>query len=301
MKILITGASGYIGEYLIKYLSESGYYVGALGRKKTDHIDKFSHNFYNFNLLEKNLYKINEDYDFLIHLAGGNEIDCKCFSNAIDLNLKGTQNVLDFCVLNGIKNIIFFSTIHVLGILEGNISNNTIPNPLNNYALSNFYAEKFLMMKQRIVGSFNYLIIRPTNIFGNPITKSKRTSLIPTSFCIEALKTNTITVKSSGKTIVDFIYVKDLCSLVESFIKNKNISNNIVNVSSNNQFTVFEIANLVKEEYQKLYNKNCETLVKGTNPPDSNIFKIRNDFDFKFENREYIKIEIKNILKTYEL
>lgn len=126
MKILVTGAAGFLGGKLVSLLEERGHYVLCLDRRGTEW------------LLEKRergyLHDITDDEGLehmRIHVARElGEIDACVHLAAIaaprqaaanpklawDTNVRGTQNVLSFCRALGARKLVFASSAHVYGI-----------------------------------------------------------------------------------------------------------------------------------------------------------------------------------------
>ena len=304
MNILVTGGSGYIGNYVVKELLDNNHTVSIVCRKENQFIKDFSDKttVYFQDITEQFSFDTKHNYDLVIHLGAANDIDSKDPSFAINATVLGTKNTLEFCVKQNINKIIYFSTFQVYGYVEGDMDENVQLSPTNDYGLTHLFAEEYIEMYQRTKG-IDFITIRPTNIFGTPMYKTTdRWSLVPSCFCQEVLAKNEINLLSSGKQVRDFVSVKDIASttriLAEQFNEYKNQP---INISSGFNYTIVEVAELVKEQFQLLYNENCELNIHSEEPIKENEFylcrKKVNRLGFNFGGKDSMIDEIKNIFK----
>jgi len=139
-KVLLTGASGFLGNYIFEYLSRSDYKVNTLGRNATSTI---------ISDISKSSPRINTNFDMVIHCAGKahlipkNEEEEQQF---YDINYTGTKNLCKALERNLPNTFIFISTIAVYGKDEGsNISESERLDGNTPYAKSKIMAENFLL------------------------------------------------------------------------------------------------------------------------------------------------------------
>ena len=302
MNILVTGGSGYIGNYVVKELLDNNHNVSIVCRKENQFIKDYSDKttVYFQDITEQFSFEPKHNYDLVIHLGAANDIDSKDPSFAINATVLGTKNTLEFCVKQNINKIIYFSTFQVYGYVEGDMDENGKLLPTNDYGLTHLFAEEYIEMYQRTKG-IDFITIRPTNIFGTPMYKTTdRWSLVPSCFCQEALTKNEINLLSSGKQVRDFVSVKDIASttriLAEQFNEYKNQP---INISSGFNYTIVEVAEMVKEQFQSLYNEKCELNIHSEEPIKENEFylcrKKVNRLEFNFGGKDNMIDEINNI------
>jgi nucleoside-diphosphate-sugar epimerase len=135
VKILLTGASGFLGRYVVNEFKKIGHEIYALGKKDSD---------INVNIeTEFSLRKYNIDY--VIHIAGKAHIFPRSQSDIRsfwDVNVKGTQNLLRSLEENPPKRIVFISTVAVYGKTYGVLlDENTPVLALDPYGQSKIQAE----------------------------------------------------------------------------------------------------------------------------------------------------------------
>lgn len=140
MKVLITGAKGFVGEYIYNNISLK-HEVFTLGRKNSD---------YSIDLSDA-VPSFNRSFDLVIHAAGKAHVVPKTLESSEEffkVNLNGTQNLLD-----GIDNtssypkfFVFISSVAVYGLINGkNVNESSSLNALDPYGKSKILAEQLVL------------------------------------------------------------------------------------------------------------------------------------------------------------
>jgi GDP-6-deoxy-D-talose 4-dehydrogenase len=171
-KVLITGIDGFTGKYLEKFLISKGYDV--YGTVFIDNILNKKH----FQCDIRNKTEINSvikmvSPDFILHFAAISFVEEKNKSLMYDVNVFGTQNLLECIVENNLnpEKIIVVSSAAVYGNQSTNIlSEELFPNPINHYGYSKYVAERitstfFSKLKIITVRPFNYTGIKQSKKF----------------------------------------------------------------------------------------------------------------------------------------
>ena len=165
MKFVVTGAAGYIGSQLCKELSKSEEnYIVAIDRNEINHSflnKKFILDFN--NIYPKDLFL---EVDCVIHLGGSSLIGPSLNNpkKSYEDNLLGSIKLLNSCLKNNVKNIIFASSASVYGNNENNkiFSENDECKPLSPYARSKFFMNKVSPTDLRL-HSLIYITMFATN------------------------------------------------------------------------------------------------------------------------------------------
>ena len=147
MKILITGANGYLGSSFINQYS-----------------DKY--NFEKFSLLNQKLEDINFDnIDIVLHCAAlvHQKVE-HSYEKYYEINVKYPVKLAKIAKQNAVKQFVFISTIAVYGENEEKLDENTICNPITPYGKSKLEAEKELLKLND--DNFTVSIVRPPMIYG---------------------------------------------------------------------------------------------------------------------------------------
>ena len=180
-KILITGSSGFLGQYLAQYLAEKGYSTLA----HTRIAQTFAHpNIININFdLNDNLDSVNlSEVEVVIHCAGRahvmNETAISPLEAYRQTNVQGTLNLAQKAVKSGVKRFIYLSSIKVNGeqttiqpFKQSDAVNTDDP-----YGLSKYEAEQALLELSKKTG-LEVVIIRPVLIYG-PNVKANFKSMV---------------------------------------------------------------------------------------------------------------------------
>jgi UDP-glucose 4-epimerase len=291
MRVLVTGASGFIGSYLCNFLSNNGMEVIASCRnkKKLEH----SHIKYAELVSLDVLSDLDTDVpaDAIVHVATANDIVSRKTIDGINLSAIGTKNLLEYAVRNRIPNFIFFSTFQVYGTeLEGTITETSPTHTLNDYGLNHLFGELYVEMYAR-QGRINGVSVRPSNVHG-PVTLPSfdRWTLVPGCFCKEVIEEQTITIRSSGKQMRNFVHLENLSNAIKCILQNFKPGYDIVNSGSTENMSMLDAARLVKATYESFVSKTVCLKVEGDQPTAPNIFdvsleKLKNRYGFT-ENEE---------------
>jgi len=175
--ILITGANGFVGKSLTKYISQHQYTVRASVRSEEARTTML-HFKEKHKLTHLTIHNVHEESDWekilkgvyvVIHCAGRahilNENPKDSLAEFRAVNTYATENLAKLAQRSGVKRFIFLSSIGVLGNCSYStpFTENTPPTPSANYAISKLEAEQ-LLKKQS--GSMDVVIIRPPLIYG---------------------------------------------------------------------------------------------------------------------------------------
>jgi len=170
-KILITGSSGFLGKKLFEKLSKQFNIYGTYAslQKSGDFIYL---DITNKESLYEIIKKINPQ--IILHTAALSDADF-CEQNreqAYNVNVKGTQNLIEICKENKIK-LIFFSTDYVYGGDCPPYSEDSQKKPINYYGETKLECER--LIKENLG---DYLILRPTILYGFNDEEDKETFVL---------------------------------------------------------------------------------------------------------------------------
>ncbi len=256
MKILVTGANGYLGQGIVKKLLDDGYEVIAADLS-TEHIDKRALK------VSCDLFKVQDPYkyfslpDILLHLAWNNGFVHNSDSHILELpqHYLFLKNMID----SGISRLCIMGTMHEIGFYEGSIKEDTPCFPQSNYGV----AKNALRQSIGIIAKNNNVIFQwlrgfyivGNNEFGNSIfskittAEAKGESLFPFTL---------------GLNQWDFIDYNDFCLQTAAAVEQDDI-NGIINICSGRP--------------EKLADR-VERFIKENN------FKIKLDYG-KYPDRSY--------------
>lgn len=278
MKILITGAFGFVGGRLAKYLSGMGYEIllgSGITRSSPDWapgLEVVKTDWFN----EVALTSLCKNVDVVIHTAGMNAQDCEIDPvAALNFNGVATAALVKASCKAGVKKIIYFSTAHIYGSpLSGVLSEETCPVNLHPYATSHLAGENAVLwahQREEIEG----WVFRLSNSFGTPSHKNVNIwNLFVNDISRQAIVSNKIVLKSNGIQCRDFVALSSVEKTVEvSLLETAPaLSNLIFNLGSGRSISIMEMAELVASRYKnitgekKIHIENTSGDVKKVSP-----------------------------------
>lgn len=161
--VLVTGSSGFTGNYVVTELKRRGYNVTEVSKTKKAH-DKVNCDLTNKASVKQCLSRHKPDY--IIHLAAISFVGSSDQKSYYDVNVFSTLNILESCYELGInpKKIILSSSANVYGNpLVDKVNESSTPAPINHYAMSKMAME---CMSKLWFEKLSILITRPFNYIG---------------------------------------------------------------------------------------------------------------------------------------
>ena len=173
MKILITGASGFIGSFIVEEALKRGFETWAAVRKSSSKAflqDERIH-FIELNLSSKEQLVEQlkgQQFDYVVHAAGVT----KCLNKADfrRINTEGTKNLVNALLEMGmpLKRFVFISSLSIFGAIKEQqpyeeIRETDTPQPNTAYGRSKLEAEQYLTT---LGDRLPYIILRPTGVYG---------------------------------------------------------------------------------------------------------------------------------------
>lgn len=275
MKVLVTGADGFIGSHLTEAMLVDGHQVKALSQ----------YNSFNFwGWLEdipatKNLDVVCGDVrdphfctslcrevDMVFHLAALIAIPYSYVApdNYVDTNVKGTLNICQAALENQVRRVICTSTSEVYGTAQYVPIDEKHPlQPQSPYSASKIGADAIAM------GFFHAFklpltIARPFNTYG---PRQSARAVIPTIITQIASGAKQIRLGDLSPTR-DFNYVEDICQGFLQLAQCDQALGEVVNIGSNSEISILDTLELIKEimgsdvkfisEEQRLRPENSE-------------------------------------------
>lgn len=163
MRICIIGGSGFVGTHLIKLLNDQ-HEITIIDREPSS---TFPESVVQGDIRDRDfLFQELNNFDLVIHLAAEHKDNVLPTSLYYDVNVQGMQNILDAMDYNGIKDIIFTSSVAIYGLNKENPNETHPADPFNHYGKSKWQAESVLQGWFEKGSDITVSIIRPTVIFG---------------------------------------------------------------------------------------------------------------------------------------
>ena len=315
--ILVTGGAGYIGSHVVNLLIYNGYNVTVIDNLITGHFNLINKKakFYNYDIADKpkvNELLANNKFDIIMHFAGLISVgeSVKKPKKYYEYNYTKAKILIDLCIKNNLKKIIFSSTASVYGNPKKiKVSESDNLKPLNPYALTKLKFEKYLI-KQGKINKIKYIILRYFNVAGadkklrSGLISKNSTHLIKIASEVAVGKRSELTINGNnyntpdGTPVRDYIHVSDLADIHVKSLHYLNHHNKsfILNCGYGKGYSVKQVVNIFKK-----IKKNLTINYKPKRPGDvaqmySNTKKLKQIFRWKakFNN---INLIIKSAIK----
>jgi UDP-glucose 4-epimerase len=250
MNIKLIGGSGFIGSRVYEYLKQKNYNIEVI-----DISDSHNNNGYIYCDIVTEPDKLNQllkDADVVYMFAAISEAtkNTEDPKLAVNTNILGLHNVLDACLKNNIKRVIFSSTSWVYSDCREEVVDEDVLLNINSgssiYTTTKITGEMLIKSYQRCF-NLNYTILRYGTIYGenaNPRT-------VISTFLKRARVGENITISSEGYR--NFIHVDDIARTTASIVDYLNETvNETINIDGLASYRLEDIANIIKEIYPEV-------------------------------------------------
>jgi len=257
-KILVTGGAGNIGSSLVAGLLKSeNYHVSILDNLSTgslENLPQSNKSFWRFidcdvNNLTQLQQVLNQDtFNYIFHYAAlvGVERTQKNPLKVLE-DIEGIKNILNLAVECKAERIFYSSSSEVYGE-PVEIPQNEITTPLNSkvpYAIVKSVGESF-MRTFHDHHQLDFTIMRFFNTYG----PRQKNDFVISKFIELALQNKDITIYGDGSQTRSFLHVDDNIEFTIKILKNKKLLNDVVNVGSDIEIKIIDLANMIIENLQ---------------------------------------------------
>ncbi len=233
MKILVTGATGFIGKHLVKALSKKKYEIRCLVRTDSkkqdiDFLESCGAKIFIGDIFdEPSLLKAAKRVNTVFHLAGGGYVATtfkKGYEELKKLNVEATQRVFEAAYKSKVKRIVHFSSISAMGIIvEKELDENSECSPKTPHEVCKLETEK---IAENFRDKMLVTIIRPGIVYGPYGMNSEILQLS------KMMKKHFFVIPGNGKNIMPWVYVDDVVNAtILAFENNKESCTKFIVVS----------------------------------------------------------------------
>ena len=257
MRIFITGGAGFIGTHLCKKLLELNHnvtvYDNFSNSSKENFVSEIKQKItlISGDILDNSkLVSSMKNHDVVIHLAAKISVSesVKNPKETFDVNVNGTQNVLNSCEKNKISKIIVTSTAAVYQNISTKIilDESSVTNPSSPYGSSKLAMEDMINDFTQ-THDVNAIILRLFNVYG--VGQSPEYAGVITKFLSAAKDNSPLTIFGDGSQTRDFVHVKDVINAIILSIDSSNFG--LYNVATGTSTSILNLAHLIIEQSDK--------------------------------------------------
>jgi UDP-glucose 4-epimerase len=255
MRILITGGAGFIGSYLCEKYTKEGHTVLCLDNFLSGNLLNVRHllGYRNFKLIEGDirnfnlLERVSRDLDVIFHLAAQIHVDRSYVEPRLtfEINVMGTQNVLEMARIFDVKKVIHTSTSEVYGSAQYVPIDEKHPlDAPHPYGASKIAADRMCHAYITTYG-MNISIPRFFNIFG-PRQRDIGYGGVISIFTRRVLNNMPPVIYGDGRQTRDYTYVEDAVRAFD-LILNHESRLDPINIGTGKEVSIIDLANIIVE------------------------------------------------------
>ncbi len=273
-KVLILGASGLLGQTLVKFFKDKNYSIGTFSRKSLEYLDT-NINVYSGDILDYEvLEKVVKKYDIVINCTGQitNPIN-QCLA----LNTRGISNIIR-AIKKYNKKLIHISSMSIYGT-SNYVNEESSLNPETPYATMKSFSD-YLIMEQLT----DYTILRVSNLFG----KNQKKGII--NYLTKSYLSNTkdLYFNNNGNLKRYYLHIEDLSQVIDKIIQKK--TQGIYNIIGEDQLTIKQLILMFEEVLNYKFNIVYEEISAMENIDNADCSKLNNHIllEYKINVKKYI-------------
>jgi nucleoside-diphosphate-sugar epimerase len=207
MNIFVTGASGFIGQAVVKRVRQAGHSVtGLLMPQEPDSLGAGTSIVRGDVTRPETLAGLMKGADSAVHLAGA--VGYQSWTNCLAINRNGTANVVREAVSSGVRRFVHMSSVSVYGRTPGVPIGEDFPLKKigDPYGDTKIDGEQIVRDEERL-GRLHLTVIRPTVVYGPGENK-----FLPA--LLQNLRSGKFRMIGDGEQPVDLVHVDDLAAFV---------------------------------------------------------------------------------------
>jgi UDP-glucose 4-epimerase len=256
MKILVTGAAGFIGSHLVETLLDEGYEVTGIDnlsigslRNLSTVIDNERFKFIQIDIRDRTAFSsLRDEFEAVIHLAALADVvpSMEKPEEYFECNVDGTYNVIQFAKEIEVRKVVYIASSSCYGIPDSfPTDENAEIRPQYPYALTKFLGECIAMHWSQIY-RIPTISLRLFNVYGPRTRTSGTYGAVFGVFLAQKLAGKPFTVVGDGTQTRDFTYVSDVVSAIIAALRTN--KSGIYNVGSGRTYQVNQLVKLLGGE-----------------------------------------------------
>lgn len=241
MKIAVIGGSGFVGTRLIELIKNSQE-ITNIDKQQSSFFQNMTHiaDVRDVEAMKKEL----KGADVVVLLAAEHRDDVTPQSLYYDVNVGGMKNVLEAMDFNGIKRIVFTSSVAIYGLNKKNPNEEHPADPFNHYGKSKWEAERLLQAWAKDKPDANVNILRPTVIFG----ERNRGNVYN---LLKQISSGRFLMVGKGENVKSMCYIGNIVAFIKFLIEKKTSGYNVFNYIDKPDMNMNQLVELVGDTLEK--------------------------------------------------
>jgi len=262
MKLLVTGAAGFIGSHLCERLLQikdmeiigvDGFINPSLNLTKQRNLrlllthPRFQ--FHEVDLRRANLESLLDGVQVVYHLAAIPGVRTSWgadFQTYVDHNIVATQILLEAVCKCSLEKFIYISTSSIYGEKVGKVAEDSSPAPLSPYGVSKLTGEYLCKVYQASYG-VPIVILRYFTLFG----PRQRSDMAFHRFIKGILDHEPIQIYGDGKQTRDFTFIKDCIEATAAVLQAEGVIGETINIGGRERASVLEVISILENLLNK--------------------------------------------------
>lgn len=270
MRLLVAGATGYLGAWLSEWLAEAGHEVMGWGRRRPPQSADWAAKLASFDTgdvtdddtLDRMADQVPDGVVYTVSLDHGeSERDVR---RAMEVNVAPVWRLLDRLTRQGKPlRFLYLSTAQVYGPMAGVVDESTPVNPRNHYGLTHLLAED-IGARYHAPPDVKYINLRLANGYGAPrFADANCWWLVINDFCRSAMSTGEVVLKSDGSPQRNFVHIRDIAQAAKLLLETPELAHRTYNVGGEKTHTVLELAHLTADVFERKFGKRPKVRLPG--------------------------------------
>jgi UDP-glucose 4-epimerase len=256
VRVLITGAFGYLGGRLIEAQKQAT----VLGARAVPAWAAHRYAGREIRLLDvlsaEQAHSAVIGIDAVVHLASLDENEAALDPDlAIRVSGEGTRRMLAACRAAEVKRFVYLSTFHVYGPDTASPLDEDAPlRPVHPYAIARLTGEGYCYENNRRAGSTQAIVLRMSNGYGAPVDAAiDRWTLAHNDFCRQAFSQSRIVLKTSGIQHRDMVAVGDVAQAIDLVLAKERLEHDVFHVGGGRSLSMLDLANRVRSRAEQRF------------------------------------------------
>lgn len=280
---LITGAAGFIGSHLVRYLLASDKVQvialddlsGGFRDNLPDDVEFVKGSVTDYNLLSGifDAYSVDYVYHLAAYAAEGLSHFIRRFNYTN--NLIGSVNLINESIKHNVRCFVFTSSIAVYGASQVPMREDMLPEPEDPYGIAKYAVELDLESAHDMFG-LDYVVFRPHNVYGEYQNIGDKYRNVVGIFMNQILQDQPMTIFGDGEQQRAFSYVGDIISPIAEAAWTPEAYNRVFNIGADKPYTVNQLA---------------EKVAKAMGVPDHPVVHLeaRNEVEVAYSDHSAVK------------